>query len=177
MKKEIALIVIIIVIYNYFISSEYVDTKTLNVKLIPLSMIGLFVFFIFVLSILSIFYYRTITYKNYLKDDLSIYSDDNKFNHIKVFKLSIPNKLINPLMELSETHGVRIEIPKKRQKCISIKHLQELLPGIVEFYKSLPPIISKIIDNRIECVELIKLRDTLLPKLITGELEINETTN
>lgn len=39
------------------------------------------------------------------------------------------------------------------------------------------PIISKIIDNRIECVELIKLRDTLLPKLISGELEINENNN
>jgi type I restriction enzyme S subunit len=36
------------------------------------------------------------------------------------------------------------------------------------------PIISKIIDARIENKELIALRDTLLPKLITGELQINE---
>jgi type I restriction enzyme S subunit len=39
------------------------------------------------------------------------------------------------------------------------------------------PIISKIIDNRVECEELIKLRDALLPKLISGELEINEINN
>jgi type I restriction enzyme S subunit len=36
------------------------------------------------------------------------------------------------------------------------------------------PTISKIIANRIENTELIKLRDTLLPKLISGELEIKE---
>jgi type I restriction enzyme S subunit len=34
------------------------------------------------------------------------------------------------------------------------------------------PIVSKIIDNKIECVELTNLRDTLLPKLISGELEV-----
>jgi type I restriction enzyme S subunit len=48
---------------------------------------------------------------------------------------------------------------------------------ITNFSLVFEPIISKIIDNRIECVELIQLRDTLLPKLISGELEINEITN
>jgi len=45
---------------------------------------------------------------------------------------------------------------------------------IINFSLVFEPIISKIIDNRVECGELIKLRDTLLPKLISGELEINE---
>lgn len=48
---------------------------------------------------------------------------------------------------------------------------------ITNFSLVFEPIISKIIDNRIECGELIKLRDTLLPKLISGELEINENNN
>ena len=154
MKKEIALILIIIIIYNYFLSEDYFDKKTLNVKLIPLSMFGLFAFFIFVISILSIFYYRTIIYKNYLKDDTSLYTEDGKFNHIKVIKLSIPDKLIDPLMEISENQGVRIEIPKKRQKCISIKRLQESLPEILEFYKSLPNIISKVIGTKVQTTPL-----------------------
>ena len=45
---------------------------------------------------------------------------------------------------------------------------------IINFSLVFEPIISKIIDNRVECGELIKLRNTLLPKLISGELEINE---
>ena len=153
MKKELALIIIIFIIYNYFMSSEYVDDKMLSVKLIPLSMFGLFAFFIFVVSILSIFYYRTTVYKNYFKDDISIY-DNSKFNHIKVFKLSIPNNLIDSLMNISVNQGIRIEIPKKRQKCISIKRLQESLPEIVEFYKSLPDIISKVIGTKVQTTPL-----------------------
>jgi len=47
---------------------------------------------------------------------------------------------------------------------------------ITNFSLVFEPIISKIIDNRIECVELIKLRDTLLPKLISGELEVADVT-
>jgi type I restriction enzyme S subunit len=48
---------------------------------------------------------------------------------------------------------------------------------ILNFTLVFEPIISKIIDNRIESGELINLRDTLLPKLISGELEINQITN
>ena len=47
MKKEIVIILIILIIYNYFLSSKYFDDKTLSVKLIPISMFGLFAFFIF----------------------------------------------------------------------------------------------------------------------------------
>jgi len=152
MKNEIALILIILIIYNYFLSEHYFDEKTLSVKLIPISMIGLFVFFMFVVSILSIFYYRTTYYKNYLKDDSLI--NTSKFHHIKVIDVSIPSKFIEPLMEISRNQGIRVEIPKKRQKCISLKYLQKSLPGIVEFYKSLPPIISKVIGTKVQITPL-----------------------
>ena len=36
------------------------------------------------------------------------------------------------------------------------------------------PIINKILENRREIQQLQKLRDTLLPKLMSGELKINE---
>jgi len=152
MKKEIALIIIILIIYNSFMSSDYFDDRTLSVKLIPISMFGLFAFLIFVISILSIFYYRTIFYVNHLKDNWTAY--DDKFHYIKVIDLSVPNKFIDPLMNISENQGVRIEIPKKRQKCISIKRLQESLPEIIDFYKSLPPIISKIIETKVQITPL-----------------------
>jgi hypothetical protein len=133
-------------------TNVYVDDKMLSVQLVPLSMFGLFAFFTFVVSILSVFYYRTTNYKNYLKNDL-LYSIA-KFHHIKVINLNIPNKLLNPLMDISVNQGVRVEIPKKRQKCISIKRLQESLPEIIEFYKSLPPIISKVIGTKVQTTPL-----------------------
>ena len=37
------------------------------------------------------------------------------------------------------------------------------------------PIFEKIIDNAKEILNLEGLRDTLLPKLISGELEVNES--
>ncbi len=36
------------------------------------------------------------------------------------------------------------------------------------------PIIKEIISNRIECKKLATLRDTLLPRLMSGELKVNE---
>ncbi len=46
---------------------------------------------------------------------------------------------------------------------------------IPRFTSVFEPIISKIIENRIENVQLTNLRDTLLPKLISGELEVSQT--
>ena len=42
------------------------------------------------------------------------------------------------------------------------------------FNEILEPIVNQIIENRIENNSLINLRDTLLPKLITGELEVSD---
>lgn len=65
----------------------------------------------------------------------------------------------------------------QRQHLTNAKVLVPTEDIITIFSLVFEPIISKIIDNRIECRELIKLRDTLLPKLISGEIEINETNN
>lgn len=65
----------------------------------------------------------------------------------------------------------------QRQHLTNAKVVIPTNNAITNFSLVFEPIISKIIDNRIECGELIKLRDTLLPKLISGELEINEIIN
>ena len=46
--------------------------------------------------------------------------------------------------------------------------------ALPRFSSVFEPIVSKKIDNRIENVELTTLRDTLLPKLISGELEVSQ---
>jgi type I restriction enzyme S subunit len=46
--------------------------------------------------------------------------------------------------------------------------------ALPRFTSVFEPIVSKKIDNRIENVELTNLRDTLLPKLISGELEVSQ---
>lgn len=55
------------------------------------------------------------------------------------------------------------------------------LPNDINFIKTFENLISEYYDlvrnNIIETNELITLRDTLLPKLISGELEINEISN
>ena len=62
---------------------------------------------------------------------------------------------------------------------IQRQHLSDakvLIPDVIfAFTSAFEPIISKIIDNRIENVQLTNLRDTLLPKLISGELEVLQT--
>ncbi len=62
---------------------------------------------------------------------------------------------------------------------IQRQHLSDakvLIPSeINQCNSTFEPIISKLIENRIENVELVNLRDTLLPKLISGELEVTQT--
>jgi type I restriction enzyme S subunit len=62
---------------------------------------------------------------------------------------------------------------------IQRQHLNDakvVIPDEISRFTSVfEPIISKIIDNRIENGELTNLRDTLLPKLISGELEVSQT--
>jgi len=151
MKVEIILISLIIVTYNYFISSEYFDEDTIKIKLIPLALFGLFAFLVFILTIMSIFYYRTTYYINYLKD---IDIQNNSFGYIKKIKLNIPDEYTEPLLKISKVEGVRIEIPSKKQKCISLKRLQKSFPQIVEWYKSLPSIMSKIIGTKLKITPL-----------------------
>ena len=74
----------------------------------------------------------------------------NKFCYIQIIPLSIPSYLINDLLGLTKTHGIRIEIPKKKkQRCISLKYLQENIPEIVDWYQTLPDIISQYIGKKV----------------------------
>jgi hypothetical protein len=165
MKIEIILIVLVILFYNYFVSEYYFDENTLRVKYLPLALFGLFAFLIFVLSISSIFYYRTTFYINHFEEDKLIIDHNEKrninneqysekFKYIKKIKLSLPDNYKSALLEISKHNGIRIEIPKKRQKCISLKYLKQLFPPILDFYKSLPNQISKIIGTTVKITPL-----------------------
>jgi len=166
MKIEIILIILVILFYNYFVSEYYFDENTLKVRYIPLALFGLFAFLIFIITIASIFYYRTTFYVNHFKDEvINVNSGDEKqnianeqysekFKYIKKIELSIPDMYKQQLMIISKTNGIRIEIPKKRQKCISLKYLQQLFPPIVEWYKTLPSKISKIIGTKVKITPL-----------------------
>ena len=58
-----------------------------------------------------------------------------------------------------------------------IKAMMILMPNdecLLNFKKLVGPIIDKIKKNEEEILHLTELRDTLLPKLMSGELKINE---
>ena len=58
-----------------------------------------------------------------------------------------------------------------------LKQIKIIAPPIdycKSYHTAAMPIISKILENRREIQHLGKLRDTLLPKLMSGELKINE---
>jgi len=58
----------------------------------------------------------------------------------------------------------------------SVKHLQHPFPKnddiIINFQKKIKPIIKKILLNKKENKSLKQLRDSLLPKLMSGEIKV-----
>jgi hypothetical protein len=78
----------------------------------------------------------------------------NQFCHIKKINVSIPDDYIEPLLDISYKYGKRIEIPQKRQKAISMKHLKSAFPNIVTWYESLCPIISKVVGEEVTTTPL-----------------------
>jgi hypothetical protein len=76
--------------------------------------------------------------------------DSDNFCYIKKIPLSIPKEYIAPLLLISQEEGKRIEIIKKRQKSISIKRLEARLPEIVEWYKTLPSVISEVVGTAVQ---------------------------
>ena len=116
---------------------------------ITVSSLFLLVFLIIITAMCLLMVYlvfRTSFYINYLTNcDIKA-----KFCYIKKLKLAIPNHLLNPLEQIAQTEGVRIEIYKKRQKAVSIQKLKVQLPEIVEWYKSLTPHISEVIGEQVK---------------------------
>jgi len=120
---------------------------------ITVSSLFLLIFLIMVtgLCLLMVYFiFRTTFYINYLKDC----DPAKKFCHIKKLKLSIPNHMLLPLEQISEKEGIRVEIYKKRQKAISIQKLQDQLPEIVEWYKTLPAQISEAVGEPVKITPL-----------------------
>jgi len=59
----------------------------------------------------------------------------------------------------------------------SIKLMMPPVNVLIKFDRIVKPIFSKIEKNRDEISRLTSLRDTLLPKLMSGELKINDISN
>jgi alkylated DNA repair dioxygenase AlkB len=105
------------------------------------------VILIVVLTVFSLnFYKRTMVYKNYLKE---CPESDTDFCYIKQFSLELPREFVEPLLTISRQEGVRLEIPSKRQKAISIQKLQTRMPELVAWYESLCPTVSQVLGTEV----------------------------
>ena len=125
-----------------------------NYWLIPIIMIILLVV-VFIID----FLFRTLFYQNHLKTCIQ----NDSFCGIQVINLSLPEKFRKSLLEISETEGVRIEIPKKHQKNISYNTLKENIPEIEDWYNSLPSIVSPYISDSLQVApEDVKTRMCLV---------------
>lgn len=103
----------------------------------------MFIIILFVSFLLAVLFYRTKYYVNYLNDC----NVKAKFCYIKKIKLQMPPELIYPLAGLAEKEGVRVEMAQKAQRNISMEIIQNNNPEVISWYKSLPPILSKIIGE------------------------------
>lgn len=125
-----------------------------NYWLIPIFMIILLVV-VFIID----FLFRTLFYQNHLKTCIQ----NDSFCGIQVINLSLPEKFREKLLEISETEGVRIEIPKKHQKNISYNTLKENIPEIEDWYMMLPNIVSPYISHKLQVApEDVKTRICLV---------------
>ena len=120
-----------------------VKKSKFNYWLIPIILIVILVL-VFIIDLL----YRTLFYKNYLK----ICVDKDSFCGIQVINISLPDEYRSKLLKLSETNGIRIEIPKKHQKNISYNELKKEVPDIDDWYESLSSVLSPYIDETLKVV-------------------------
>ena len=120
-----------------------VKKSKFNYWLIPIVLIVILIL-VFMIDLL----YRTLFYKNYLKTCV----DKDSFCGIQVINLSLPEEYRSKLLKLSETNGIRIEIPKKHQKNISYNELKKEVPDIDDWYESLSSVLSPYIDETLKVV-------------------------
>ena len=90
--------------------------------------------------------YRTIWYKNHLRTC----KESDNFCGIQIVNISIPDKLVNPLLDLSKKEGKRVEIPQKRQKNIPSETIIKNIPEIEEQYKLYASVISNYIGENVK---------------------------
>jgi len=95
------------------------------------------------------------------------YMFDNSFYTYTYFKIKT---LMNEIKQFNETGTVFGSISKT-----DFEDLDIIIPEknvVNKFQSEVKPIDDKIITNTIQIITLIKLRDTLLPKLMSGEVRI-----
>lgn len=101
-----------------------------------------------------------------------INSLDNKFQNFIYFSLYDPlikekvqtlasSKAAQPGLNQSELKSVEVPSPKDEE--------------IIEFEKHVQPFMNLIANNALENKKLADMRDALLPKLMSGEIEIRQT--
>ena len=85
-------------------------------------------------------------------------------------------------------HHLKKFIHIAQDKAVTMGHIKRseleksevLIPSnkkLIEIDKIISPLLAKIIALQTECLNLTALRDTLLPKLMSGEVEINKINN
>ena len=104
-----------------------------------------------------------------------------------VFKLDFGNRGYNEfayfyfqtdyVMNWLESNGGKAAIPGINQQDInSIYIFDPSHPKVQEYCEWVQPIFTTILSNCAQNIRLAKLRDTLLPKLMSGEIDISEVT-
>ena len=91
------------------------------------------------------FFYRTLVYRNHLRNC----KDDGTFCGIKIINIFLPHEFTYKLLDLAKNKGVRIEIPKKKQKNVSYNEIYKVLPQIQSWYQSISFSVSKIIGEKV----------------------------
>jgi len=96
------------------------------------------------------------------------YKYNNSFYTYTYFKLK---SLINEIKQYNETGTVFGSISKS-----DFQNLGITIPPkdeVIKFQEIAKPIDDKIIKNSVQICTLEKLRDTLLPKLMSGEVRVS----
>ena len=94
---------------------------------------------------------------------------NNKINRVFLYCL-VKSKRIQNTIENFATGTTILHAGK------SIKHMNFVLPDektMIQFNKIGEPIFLKILENKLEIDKLTKLRDILLPKLMSGEINVS----
>lgn len=119
------------------------------------------------IAYIVVFFYRTTIYVNYLKS-CEAKKGSEGFCHIKKFPLEMPTEFYEPLLTIARQEGVRIEIPRKRQKAIRCQTLAVKLPQVIDWYKSLESVASEIVG---ETVTITPLTESNSLSLVVYERE------
>ena len=112
---------------------------------LPIKKIILYIIVVIIILFFIDFFSRTLVYRNYLNNC----KDNGSFCGIKMVNIFLPHEFTYKLLDLAKHKGVRIEIPKKKQKNISFNEIYKVLPQIQSWYESISFSISNIIGEKV----------------------------